>query len=185
MPDLFDAREGEPSELTAGDLWTWRKDDLASAYPPATHVVSYTLTPQAGGTATPVTASEDATGYLVSFTPTVTAAIAAGVYVLTGTVTRTTDGARATFGSWKVTVNANPVTSTADSRSQNKIILDAIEAKIAGRVTKDAESYAIEGRSISRIPIMELRKLAGTYRALVRRENGGRGYGVRLTSFRT
>jgi hypothetical protein len=43
--------------------------------------------------------------------------------------------------------------------------LDAIEATIEGRASKDQESYSIQGRSLARTPIADLILLRGKYKA--------------------
>ena len=59
-------------------------------------------------------------------------------------------------------------------------MLDAIEALIEGRATKDVSSYSIAGRSLTRMTPDELVKWRSTYRAEVARQrnagkpNGGR-----------
>ena len=58
------------------------------------------------------------------------------------------------------------------ARTKNEIILEAIDAKLEGRFSSDAESYSIGGRSISKIPIKELTSLRAQYAYKVSRERG-------------
>lgn len=57
-----------------------------------------------------------------------------------------------------------------DFRSHAQIMLDAINQVLEGRITKDVESYEIDNRKITRIPILELHKLKRTYSLQVQRE---------------
>lgn len=74
-----------------------------------------------------------------------------------------------------------------DGRSHARRVLDAIEAVIEGRASKDQQSYQINNRSLSRTPIGDLLTLRDRYRAEVRIEAGGaagirgRNWKVRFT----
>ena len=70
-----------------------------------------------------------------------------------------------------VTVMAAPF----DTRSHAVRMLDAIRARLEGRITADAESYSIRGRALSRIPMAELIKLRSQYEAEVYRERVAAG----------
>lgn len=149
MTEAFQARQGESSALTAGDLWTWRRDDLAGTYPPVHFALSYVLTPEEGGAPATINGTEDADGYLVSAPPATSATYAPARYVWRALVTRSADSARATVGSGAFTVAPDSATSAADTRSIARRILAALEARLEGRITKDAESYTIKGWSIT------------------------------------
>ena len=81
---------------------------------------------------------------------------------------------------------ANRDADTADPRSHAKITLDAVEAVIEGRATKDQENYSIAGRSACRTPVADLLSLRDYYRTeflreqRVERRNKGIGTGARL-----
>lgn len=70
-----------------------------------------------------------------------------------------------------VTVMAAPF----DTRSHAVRMLDAIKARLEGRITADAESYSIRGRALSRIPMAELMRLRDQYAAEVHRERVAAG----------
>ena len=57
-----------------------------------------------------------------------------------------------------------------DGRSQNQIALDAINAVLAKRATRDQQRYIIDKRELWRTPIPELLKLRAFYAVQVRRE---------------
>lgn len=57
------------------------------------------------------------------------------------------------------------LTAAYDARTHAKTVLDAIEATIAGRATKDQEAISLpDGRSISRTPMSDLMSLRQHYR---------------------
>ena len=99
---------------------------------------------------------------------------------------RDSDSARLTFdgGTWEVKSNLDA--DTSDPRSHAKITLEAVEAVIEGRATKDQENYSIAGRSLSRTPVADLLSLRDYYRTeflreqRVERRNNGTGTGARI-----
>ena len=60
--------------------------------------------------------------------------------------------------------------ATLDGRTHAEKVLDAIEAVIEKRATKDQESYSIKGRSLSRTPLPDLLVLRDKYKSEVRAE---------------
>lgn len=68
-----------------------------------------------------------------------------------------------------------------DTRSHVKKVLDAIEAVLEKRATKDQMSYTIEGRTLERTPIVDLLNLRDKYRAEYQREQSIERYGADLT----
>ena len=64
------------------------------------------------------------------------------------------------------------LSQVTDVRTTAHKILDAITAVLEKRATKDQQSYSIGGRSLARMPIDELMRFEGVYRARVARENG-------------
>lgn len=136
--------------------------------------LNFRLIPIVTGTAISFTAAgtptEDADGYRVQLAPATTAAWTAGDYAWNSYLTKT--GARVTLESGQVTLLPDPAVATAprDNRSHARKVLEAIEAVIEGRATKDQEEYTIGDRSLKRTPLEELRKMRTDYRAEVRAE---------------
>ena len=161
-----------PARLTAGTFWSWREPAVTDD--PADVAASWTFRPEDGGAGVTFAATADGSHHLVEVASAATAAWAAGRYVWAKTFTRASDGETTPAGSGVVEVL--PATdATADARSVNRRILDAITARLEGRITKDAESYTIEGRSISRTPLEVLEKLRTQYSRRVAREEGRGG----------
>lgn len=53
------------------------------------------------------------------------------------------------------------------SVSYEEKTLTVLEAALQGRLTSDIEHYSVAGRSVSKIPVQELLRLRGVFRALV------------------
>lgn len=160
-----------PAKLYAGDSWAWEIPD-PSAYPSAAHLLTYAIAPTSGGAVVEIEA--EAPGIAVRFTlaAAATAALAPGAYRWALTAGDLADPSiRATVAAGIFEVLPDPLAGS-DTRSQARRILDAIEATIEGRATKDADQYSIEGRSISRTPIADLLRLRNLYSRIVRREAG-------------
>jgi hypothetical protein len=51
-----------------------------------------------------------------------------------------------------------------DNRSHAKKVLDAIEAVLEGRATRQDQSYSIAGRTLALTPIPDLMKLRAVYK---------------------
>jgi len=116
-----------------------------------------------------ITASGNADGtYQVQAGPATTSGWAVGAYGWSRLVEKA--GARQTLtGSadqGEVQVRQNPATAAQgfDSRSHARRTLEAIEAVIEGRATRDQEEYTIGTRSLKRTPVAELLVLRDRYR---------------------
>lgn len=105
----------------------------------------------------------------------VTAAWTAGLYFWT--LLSVLGGERITVdsGSTQILPDITLVAAPLDMRSHAGRMLDAIEAILEGRIVKDAESYMIRGRSLTRIPMPELMTLRDKYRAEVLRQEQAAG----------
>lgn len=159
----------EPAELVAGDSWSWSRPDLRDAWPASgSWVLTYRLRPAAGGTSVLLTADA---AFAVAVAPAASALYAAGAWLWTAMVGNGTD--RHTVGEGRITVRPDPAAATAtDARSWAERTLEAVEAVLAGRATADHEAYSIEGRSVTRIPIAELRTWRARLKTEVARERG-------------
>jgi hypothetical protein len=114
-----------------------------------------------------------------------TAAYKAGLYRWTAVVDDGTE--RVTLASGLVNVLPDPAKTGAgfDPRSHARKTLEAIEAVIEGRATKDQEEYTIGNRSLKRTPTKELLEFRDKYRADVAREDiaAGRQSGKLVVRF--
>lgn len=170
--NAFDTVPGtEPGTFIAGDFVTWQRADLGVDYPPASYSLSYKARREGSGvTALTIAASADGAAYRVTLSSATTAAYSAGTYHWQAYITRNSDGARLTVGEGVFTVEANRATATTDPRSHVRRVLDAIEAVIENRATRDQESYSIQGRTLARTPIADLLLLRDKYKQDLRAE---------------
>jgi len=159
-----------PAALYAGDAWAWTLP-ADPAYPAAAGVaLRYALAPIAGGAPILIAGALAGDGFAFAAASAATAAHTPGAYRWRLIVD---DGAgRRVLGEGSFEVRPDPEASTADTRSHARRTLDAIEATIEGRASKDADAFTIEGRSITRTPLEILMKLREHYRRIVRREEG-------------
>jgi hypothetical protein len=101
-----------------------------------------------------------------------TAPFTPGVYVYAARVTRVADGTveQVDAGQVEVLADLAAVTAPSDTRTHAQRTLDAIQAVIEKRASRDQERYTINNRELWRTPIADLLKLRDTYRAEVGRE---------------
>jgi hypothetical protein len=172
MGNAFDSAnypEKEPSQLTVGDRWLWKRTDLGTDYPPASYSLKYALRRHDTGAEIEITASESGADYLVEVASATTALYAAGFYVWTAYIIRSSDSERLALGTGTVELVANrdAAAETTDPRTHARKVLDAIEAVLENRATVDQEEYSFAGRSLKRMPIEDLIKFRKTYKAEV------------------
>lgn len=158
----------EPEDLTAGDRWAWKRTDLTQYG--AGYTLTYELTLNGGAAPITLTATLSGTEYLIEVAAATTAGYTAGDYAWSALITRDLDSERTRESNGTLTVNPDPAVSEADPRTHARKTLDAIEAVIEKRATKDQESYSIAGRSLSRMNIADLMSFRDQYRAEVKRE---------------
>ena len=161
MAVSIDVPTTEPSEVTAGDTWTWKKslsDFLASD----SWVLTYALVKD--GKQIKLTASADGDDHLIEEVPTDTAKHDPGIYHYQAYVTKSTE--RYLVGTGTIEVLPDFAQSVGyDNRSHAKKALDAIEAVLENKATQDQLSYSIGGRSLSRFSWAELIEARDRYRA--------------------
>lgn len=160
----------EPFEFIAGDTVKWRREDLTADYPADDGwTLAYRIVGKDDGL-TAIEATADGAAFAVTISAAETAHLAAGVYQLAGRVAKDGDQYTVYQGTLRVRQNVAGLESGNDTRSHARKVLDAIEAVIEKRATKDQESYTIEGRTLARTPIEALMRLRQAYRAEVKRE---------------
>lgn len=175
----------EPTELRAGDTWKWTRS--VPDYPASSWTLKYRFKNAAGGFEIVASASGD--DYSVTVAAATSAGHAAGSYTWTAWV-EGGSSEKYTIDSGTCTVlpdfRATSASTALDSRTHARIVLDAIEAVLEGRASKDQEEYEIAGRRLKRTPIPILIKMRQTYRAEVRSQElaekiqNGTGVGGRI-----
>ena len=178
-------QQGPPAALTAGDGWSWADPDAWAHCPAPAFTVSVALRDPAAGTGPTLAGVADPVAgcWRFSAASAVTAALAPGVYRWAVVAYAAGGPDRLTLRTGDVTVTPDPL-ATADARTPAERILATIEATIAGRVTKDADSYTIEGRSIARTPIADLMRLRAVYQREVAAARGQAGPSYRRIRIR-
>ena len=171
MSNLFDRTNypsQEPNELVVGDYWAWRRDDLASDYPPDSYALTYEFHEDSGGGGNhkfTITATEADNTYYIEVPTTTTDDYIAGDFIWSAYITRSSDSARIQIDTGRTKITANLADTNVDLRSHAKKVLDAIEAVIEGRATIDQSSFSLGGRSLSRMSVDELMTFRDRYRA--------------------
>jgi len=156
----------EPASLTAGFDWAWDIEDPAHA-PRDGWVLKYALR---GPGSLDLTATDSGTTHEIRVPASASAALPAGSYRWIRYAERGL--ARVRLGEGRVTIEPDFLALT-DGRSHAERALEAINAKLEGRLSKDVEEFQIDGKQVRRIPIPELWKLKARYEDLVRQEQGG------------
>lgn len=151
----------EPNVITKGDSATWKK--ALSDYPAS----AWTLTYYFRGAATlDKAASASGNEHLIELTPANTDTLTAGEYAWAAKVTDGTDVFTVATGQMTVLADLADASSGYESRPYVKRVLDAIEDLIEGKVSADAASYSIQGRSLTRYTFDELETLRDKYKRL-------------------
>ena len=169
---MTDIATKEPPSFIAGDTVTWKKalsDYLASD----SWVLTYYLVMDGDQKTIVATASGD--DHLATITAANSADYNAGVYHYQARVAKDAEAHTVGRGAIEVKPNFAAQTSGYDNRSHVKKTLEALEAVILGKASKDQLSYSIAGRSISRLSPSELLEWRDAYRAEYNKELGRAG----------
>ena len=192
MANAFDSTnylEREPDRVVCGDLWAWKRTDLGADYPPASYAMTYGLALEGvDDTEKTLTASEDGQDYVIEVASATTKDYPPGVYHWQAYITRSSDSERITVGRGRFEALPDLSVAGTDPRSHYKIVLDALEAVLEDKATRDQQARSVAGRSVTLLTPEELRQWIGHYRQLhaqeVAREQvaRGRGTGRRVVS---
>jgi hypothetical protein len=159
----------EPTQVRAGDTWQWRREDLAANYPAPTWTLSYVF--KNAVKAFSFSATADGAFFAINVPSAETTDNPAGFYRWAAQVANGDE--RHTVGTGTTEVLANVFDTPdapQDTRSKERRILDAIEAVIESRASKDQERYQIAGRELWRTPIKDLLMLRDDYAQAVARQ---------------
>lgn len=156
-----------PARVTAGDSWEFDLIGPRADYPPPDWELVLSLRLAGGGAITQKIATDTTAAWRFSFAASETAAITPGEYVSAVRAVNASTGQSLTIETGRLIVAPDPMAETADTRSHAERVLAAIEATLEGRASRDADSYSIEGRSITRMPIADLMRWRAHYQAEV------------------
>jgi hypothetical protein len=157
------------SELIAGD--TLQFTTSVPDYPAsAGWTLTYRLVPRTSGSAISFDATADGDDYDIEVGASTTDDWTAGEYSWSAYVSKA--GERHTVDQGTVKIQPNPgVVAAYDARSFARKALDAIEAVLEGRASKDQEEYSIGGRSLKRTKLEDLHKMRARFKAEVDAED--------------
>jgi len=167
MSNIFEAAnalEGAPPSLYVGGFSQWKRSDLVSDYPPATHSAEYVARISGSTAEIKIAATEDPTYYLFTVTTAASAAYTVGKYTWQLGITETSSGNRVVIESGQFEVVADADTDSADLRSHAQIMVDKIETLLNGKADSDVSSYQIAGRSLTKLSFKELVDARDHYR---------------------
>jgi len=154
----------EPTTCTAGDTIKWAKS-LPDYLPADGWTLSYDLVISSALESVTATDNGDAS-HLITITAAISAAYAPGIYHWQAYATKAAERYQVGAGTLEVKPNFAAQASGYDARSHVKQVLDALEATITGKASKDQSAYTINGRSLTRLTPAELI----TWRSKYRRE---------------
>jgi hypothetical protein len=152
----------EPKKFAIGTTLKFKRS--LPNYLPSTWTLSYALVMT--GQQITFTASDNGDGtHLVNVDEATTAAWAAGIYRWQSYITDGTDKFAVNTGTIELTSDFDASTSGFDDRAHVKKVLDALEATILGKASKDQAFYMIAGRQISRTPVEDLIRWRNLYKS--------------------
>lgn len=168
MANLFDAAnapEGEPTEVVVGDFVQWKRSDLVSDYPTATHSAEYVARITGGGNTEHKIAATEATDYyLFTVDSSTSATYDAGLYHWQLEITQTSSGNRIVVDIGDFEFLPDMDNNQADPRTHAEIMVGKIESLLQGKADSDVSSYSIAGRSLTKLSFQELVDARDHYR---------------------
>ncbi len=165
---MVDIAEQEPDAFTAGDTVQWLR--AVSDYPPEDEwVLTYAFVSAVDFFT--VTGTDNGDGrHLLVIDAATSAGIAPATYSWSGSVSQGAERFTVGKGTTEVARDLLAAQAPVDGRTHARKVLDSIEAVLEGTATTDQASYAIDGVSISRMPIPDLLTLRDRYRVDVARQ---------------
>ena len=172
MANLFDpsnAPEGEPREIVVGDYIQWKRSDLVSDYPTATHSAEYVARITGGGSdEIKLAGTEGSSSYYLFTADSATSAdFSVGVYHWQLEITETSSGNRIVVDRGSFEAIPDLDVNQSDPRIHAEIMLAKIETILEGKADSDVSNYSIAGRSLTKMSFDELLAARDRYRAEV------------------
>ena len=168
---MVDIPEIEPDSFTAGEYVQWIKS-LSDDYPASdSWALSYYLVKE--GTTIQITASQYGTtdDFLVQLAMATTLEYKPGKYKWQAFVTKGSERYLVDEGSIEIKVSfINKTTSGYDGRTHAVKVLEALEARLENRASKEQNDIVLGGETISVMPIVSLLAWKAHYVELVKNE---------------
>lgn len=164
--DIDEAPDGQaPETIIIGDYLLWKRTDLVSDYPLATHSMEYVARITGGGNTEIKVAAQELNGTYVFEVDSVTSAgYTAGFYHWQLEVTETASSNRVVIERGTFTAVEDLDTNGADPRSHAEIMITKIESILQGKADADVSSYSINGRSLTKMSFQDLIDARDFYR---------------------
>ena len=156
----------EPTSIIAGTTVKWTK--ALGDYPASTWTLTYQFK---GAGSFSVTATADGNGHSVSIAYGTTNDYPVGNYWWQSYVSDGTNRYLVESGKCEVVKDLADATEGHDGRSHARIVLEAIEAVIEGKATRDQSEISIGDRTLKRLSPKQLIDWRATYRAEVNAED--------------
>ena len=157
----------EPDAAREGDTIKWEKD-LADYSAADSWVLKYAF--RGNSSTIDITAAASGKKHLISITAATSADYSSGVYDVLGWVEKGSERYTVYSGTIEILADLEAAGSSYDGRTHVKKTLDAIEAVLENRATKEILESSIEGVAIKRIPHEELMAMRGRYLAWYKEE---------------
>lgn len=152
----------EPEKITAGDYVQWKREAAGLSIPTgdvplasAGWALTYALV-KSGVRIAISAATHETHNFLVTLSAATTAAYTAGVYQWQAYVTKSAERYLVGTGTIEILPNFAVAATGYDARSHVKKVLDALEAKLEGRSSKDQEQMVVGGQVVGMMPIARL-----------------------------
>ena len=164
--DIDEAPDGQaPETIIIGDYLLWKRTDLVSDYPLATHSMEYVARITGGGNTEIKVAAQELNGtYVFEVDSATSAGYTAGFYHWQLEVTETASGNRVVIERGTFTAVEDLDTNGADPRSHAEIMITKIESILQGKADADVSSYSINGRSLTKMSFQDLIDARDFYR---------------------
>ena len=164
--DIDQAPDGQaPETIIIGDYLLWKRTDLVSDYPLATHSMEYVARITGGGsTEIKVAATESNGTYVFEVDSVTSATFVAGFYHWQLEVTETASSNRVVIERGTFTAVEDLDVNGADPRTHAEIMIGKIESILQGKADADVSSYSINGRSLTKMSFQDLIDARDFYR---------------------
>ena len=156
--DIDQAPDGQaPETIIIGDYLLWKRTDLVSDYPLATHSMEYVARITGGGsTEIKIAATETNGTYVFEVASSASSNYDAGFYHWQLEATETASGNRVVIERGTFTAVEDLDVNGADPRSHAEIMITKIESILQGKADADVSSYSINGRSLTKMSFQDL-----------------------------
>lgn len=168
MANLFDAANApliEPESITVGDFVQWKRSDVVSNYPTATHnMVFFARVSQGGASEIQVTATKTDSYYLFTIPSQVSGGFIPGHYHWQLHVTEIASNNEITIDTGEFDLFPDLDENATDPRTHAEILVAKIESLLEGKADSDVAQYSVAGRQLTKMNFRDLIDARDYYR---------------------